>query len=802
MLQKTIDRLTGKDKLLTVTQNLEQEVQQLQYQYNLLKKDNDEKTEQLIELIRLYKELRTSHESNLKQMKTIQYQNQQLIHTDSLYKKKYGEIKDPDTNGNLVQDLDEDKGFFDHIERIKGNAFNTNQVLAIRYNMQQNLRIIAGAGSGKTETICAKTAYLMLMEGVSASHICMVTFTRKAADEMRERVHTFLNQEKSKVTIGTFHSVFKSMFERLLKEQPGLASVGIVVHKQDDSDSKASILFRNLVKKNKLSSLDREGEKTIRERIDYWTNLDYTLDEMKGFVATYYSGVGPEIEPPIQERFYNLYTEFMQERNQQNIVIFDDYLLNLYTALQQYESAREFIQNNYKYIFVDEFQDINPLQVAILKLIAPLDGSGAKLIIVGDDGQSIYAFRGSSPEYIKDFHSMYDTYTLELMTNYRSKQNIVQSGNRVILHNQHDRIEKQMNPYHELDGDAYVWVAADVNDEAKWIIEKVQSLGKRKPFVSTNEKDPSAQPINYTVSTVLYRSAGQLQGMYQVLDTLNIPFVIESNEDIMGIFNLYEFKQAFSSWNRLVKENASYDSSEWTTILRQVALAHFVKVNDFKHFIKDQATDSISQLLQSFVNFIQIQKPYADIALLKAYFNGLFKLFKDEGEFVNVMDFIDPFLQFPANKKNLTNEELDWITKECTSYATWESLTGYHDRLQKRKVEMKKNVEAYRKGEYNALCFMTIHKSKGLAFDNVFVIGVYHGGLPSIRALPVSQVNLDECREKAEPVTTLEEERRLMYVAVTRAKHNVYITFPQMSQNQPVKRSIFIKELGLPLKNK
>lgn len=171
---------------------------------------------------------------------------------------------------------------------------------------------------------------------------------------------------------------------------------------------------------------------------------------------------------------------------------------------------------------------MNPLQMDILKIIAPHDGSGAKLIIVGDDDQSIYAFRGSDPRFIKHFHEAYDTYTLELMTNYRSKQNIVHAGNRVIQANAHDRIEKAMEPFHKVTGDAYVWAAPDQGEEANWIITKSQEVGKIKPFVFNDR----IEPVNYTLSTILYCSVGQLQSVYQALDNRGIPFVIESNEDI------------------------------------------------------------------------------------------------------------------------------------------------------------------------------------------------------------------------------------------------------------------------------
>jgi len=560
-------------------------------------------------------------------------------------------------------------------------------------------------------------------------------------------------------------------------------------------------LFRELIRKHQLYALDKEGEKNLRERIDYWTNLAYDVHDMKTFIGKHYKDVDTTSDVLIDSRFYNLYTEFLEERVRQQIVIFDDYLMNLYHALQQYESARKFIQNRFRYIFVDEFQDINPLQVKILRLIAPPDGSGAKLIIVGDDDQSIYAFRGSDPQYIKDFHAVYDTHTIELMTNYRSQQNIVQAGNRVISYNAHDRIEKRMDPFHQSSGDAYVWAAADQKEEAEWIIKTAQELGKSSPFVYTGDQTGKVEPINYTSSTVLYRSVGQLQAVYQALDSRNIPYVIESNEDIMGIFNVFLFKQAFQTWNNLLSEEALTEARVWETFLQQTARAYFIRNMDFKNFMNNHYGSSINELLKEFVAFIKQQKPKTDISLLQNYFNGLIKLFRNESVSVQMMELVDPLLQFPVYSKDLTKEESDWIRKECEAYPSWSELLGYYQRLRQRQVEMRKNLELYHKGEYNALQFMTIHKSKGLAFANVFVIGVYDGGLPSGRAILLREIDLVECREKAEPLTTIEEERRLMYVAVTRAKQNLYLTFPKTVQGKPVKRSVFLKELQLPLQN-
>ncbi|MCK6075363.1 ATP-dependent helicase [Paenibacillus silvae] len=792
-LRKLLNKLTDRDKLVSEIETLSLSNQRMHEVNLVLQNKLAVKTTEIEQLLNDNKKLQAYILKNESEMQELRLLIGRVVESNEIYKNQYGEVTSS-TNEKLIGEWDVDKNFFDHIEQIKGNPFNQHQVEAIRYPMERSLRIIAGAGSGKTETICAKTAYLTTMENVEASKICMVTFTRKAADEMNDRVNLFLGTDNSKVMIGTFHGVFRSLFEQLLRIIPALASVGVTGQKEDDSDEKASKLFQQLIEKYNLFVFDKQENKNIRQRIDYWTNLGYSPEEMMAFVAKHYDSLESESEYPIHKRFYDLYMEFIQIRTEQQIVIFDDFLLNLYRALQQYESARKFIQNKFEYIFVDEFQDINPLQMDILKLISPPDGSGAKLIIVGDDDQSIYAFRGSDPKFIKQFHELYNTYTIELMMNYRSKQNIVQAGNRVIISNAHDRIKKSMTPFHNAEGDAYIWAANNPVDEANWIISKAQKLGEEKQF----EFKDKVEIVNYTLSTILYRSVGQLQSVYQVLDHRSIPYVIENNADVMGIFNISELKKAFGIWSNLMKANALIQSN-WRPLLINIANAYYIKSQEVDHFLVQNDFSNVQHMLRKFVEYVKKYNKGNDIVLLENYLNGIFKLIKRNQ--VDIMEFIEPLLLFPTNKKNLSKEETDWIKKECTIYKSWRDLNGYHQRLKEKSENMKKHLELYHKGEYNALYFLTIHKSKGLAFNNVFVIGVHDGALPSNRAVALSSVDMNECKEKAEPPTTHEEERRLMYVAATRAKNNLYVTFPKTIQDKPSKRSIFIKELRMQLKN-
>ncbi|MGM1019136.1 MAG: UvrD-helicase domain-containing protein [Bacillota bacterium] len=800
VLHKILNKFTDRDKLAAEIEELKLRISHIQQEGKTI---NDEllKYKKLSSKLfsmkqELQAQLQKSHDSYqlLKEQTTqLIMDNQRLTQSENAYKQRYGEFNSYTPSIKVIDDRDGDKGFFDSIEKIKGNPFNEHQIEAIRYDMKKNLRIIAGAGSGKTETVCAKTAYLVLMESKMPSRICMVTFTSKAAEEMKERVHMFLMEENSQVVIGTFHSIFKSLFEQLCKRIPACKAVGVSGPKGEDSEEQANRLFSSLIREFKLFQFNNEGNKSIKERIEYWSSLGYNLERMRDFVEKHYNSLEDASDYPIHQRFYDLCLRYRQLRSEQNIVVFDDYLNNLYQAMQEYEDAREYIRGKFDYIFVDEFQDINPLQMAILKLIAPSNGSRTKLIIVGDDDQSIYAFRGSDPSYIGNFHETYNTHTLKLMTNYRSKQNIVDAGNLVIQTNK-TRIEKSMTPFHQVKGEAYVWAANTPSDEAQWIISKAEEIGQREPFCF----DGKTESINYSSSTILYRSNGQLQSLLQALDRKNIPYVIENNNEVMGIFNIMDFKWAFNNWVDLVQTNNR--TMVWERILYNTATSYFISKEKFNRFYKNyEYTIMEPHSIQDFIAFVSRENSNQKVSYVTDYLNSLLRLLNNPSAPINHV--VESFFQFPKMKKSIQEEEASWIKKACIQYSTLGNMKVYHDRLLEKKRKMKEHLALYHKGELNALYLLTIHKSKGLAFDNVLVVGLYNGGLPSSRAVDLEAVNLIESREKAEPPTTIEEERRLMYVAVTRAKHNLYVTYPKTKQDKPCGRSKFIDELKLEIRN-
>ncbi|MFR2689977.1 MAG: ATP-dependent helicase, partial [Enterococcus faecium] len=375
--------------------------------------------------------------------------------------------------------------------------FNQEQKAAITYDMQKHLRIIAGAGSGKTQTICAKAVYLMTQKQVDEERILMITFTRNAANELKKRVDNF-SQRKTAVHIGTFHSIFFRIYNEICRKFPDVAMQGIQGDFSKDTAQKVNAVLQQLIRKYNLYLFDQYGEKTIASRLDYWQNMNLSIEEMIQLVKEKYDSIDKNTRQPISERLYGLLTELQEQKRRQQLLEFNDVLQNLKSALENDEIQR-YIGQKYDYLFIDEFQDTNPLQWEIVKRMTK--ENGIKLIVVGDDDQSIYGFRGSEPAYIKNFEKEYPTKTLFLLTNYRSRAAIVQGANRLISYNKNDRIPKAMIPAQKEAGIMEAYLFSDTKAESQWLISQIQS------FIQKNGK--------YKESIILYRSASQTQQLVQ-----------------------------------------------------------------------------------------------------------------------------------------------------------------------------------------------------------------------------------------------------------------------------------------------
>lgn len=786
-------KLLSEEKVLLQTENAS-----LNEKKTLLQSQNESLNEEKMFLQGKNKSLVAEANQRIQEAKTIIEERDQII--DDLrnqldtYQKSYGKMDEKPEVENALQiigEFDRDANFLADIKAITKNDFNAQQLEAIRYPMDQHLRIIAGAGSGKTETICTKAAYLYRIENVKQSRIGMITFTRKAANEMKERVNQLLRVDNSSMVIGTFHNVFSRIYKQIVKRFPDLKGEGVFVDldrlKQNSKTYKDEL--NNFIQKYKLVALSNYGDKTLEDRISFWLSMDYSFEEMQELVKKHFEGkIKDRSHEPISQRFYNMMIEFYQFRKDKQIGTFDDMMTNLYNILKKDEEYREFARSEvFDFMFVDEFQDTNPLQMGILELLCPPDKEledkeledkeSLKMIIVGDDDQSIYAFRGSDPKYIKEFSEKYSTHSVKLMTNYRSKENIVHTGNRVIKMNDHDRLPKSMEPFHNEEGLAFIQKCTTVKKEAEWIVQTIKKLEGK---MNTNYRD----------YTVLYRSSKQVEALKSYCIKHSIPFVI-SPDKLGEIFKVPEFTSMMKGIRCYL--HGSSKNKRWEDLLNTLKYKFFISNNQK---FKINETDYDDEIISKFVEFVQKrQRGKHDLKDLREILYSLEEIRTNNKLDMNTI--FQAYFRLPANKSYMSVDSYELVMGALADNRTWKELSEYCNRLKNEKEDMADNLKKYQKGEYNALQLTTIHSSKGLSFPNVFVIGCYQGGLPSNQSEDLRNADINGGIEKAEPIQTVEEERRLMYVAVTRAKKNLFVTAPAKNGEQTLDNSIFLKELGL-----
>ncbi|MBU5362481.1 ATP-dependent helicase [Enterococcus raffinosus] len=675
-----------------------------------------------------------------------------------------------------------------------GHAFSEDQLAAIRFPMQTHLRIIAGAGSGKTQTICAKAAYLVLENSVDPKTIMMCTFSRKAKLEMEARVNHYLGGY-ARISVQTFHGWFNAEYNELIRQFPAAKQWGIVGTIDEEHYYQT---VNQLIKKYRLYNFDKFEERPIVSRISYWRNMGYSDQEMVDFVAQHFDQEELLLNQKLSVVFQQFLAELELLKKKEQFINFDDMLYNLKLILENDEAARNSLQEKYRYIFIDEFQDINPLQKQIVALICPPDKTAEeknsrKLIIVGDDDQSIYYFRGAEPSYIKAFEQEYQQTSLKLMTNYRSEAPIVEAGNRLIQHNAHDRLEKTMianktTTVH----DCYAIGFSDDEEEAAWIGRKIQELAKNTPL-----KDGSP---DYRETMVLYPTRVQLRSLLKQLKKQKIPFVTPTNDDLLGIFGLPLFKTLFQQLDMLAAATTIQQKNEaLKKIIQQYAFYHFIKFGasaTFSEELFNQNKFKINDLVAFLVSERKLSQAAQNQA--KQFFKQIYLFY--QGKQLELAPLSAALLSTPKFKKELSEEEAGWLNKELTAAGDWPGLLAAYQQASEQNQGMKKRLNDYDQDKLNAVYLLSIHASKGLGKKNIFIKGVYQDALPNHHTVKKAECDLKKAKEEAAPPTTIEEQRRLMYVAITRAKENLYVTYPKTVNNKATEPSPFLKEAGLPLK--
>ena len=513
----------------------------------------------------------------------------------------------------------------------------------------------------------------------------------------------------------------------------------------------------------------------IAESYDLMKNiLNLSVEEMVQLVKEKYDSIDKNARQPISERLYGLLTELQEQKRSQKLLEFNDVLQNLKSALEN-EEIQHYIGQKYDYLFIDEFQDTNPLQWEIVKRMTK--ENRIKLIVVGDDDQSIYGFRGSEPAYIKNFEKEYPTKTLFLLTNYRSRAAIVQGANRLISYNKNDRIPKAMIPAQKEAGVMEAYLFSDTKAESQWLIKQIQT------FIQKNGK--------YKESIILYRSASQTQQLVQSLLKTNIPFVLEADSPYEGIFGIKSFQHFYQKivhWQtalNLQKKNQAYQQ-----LLRQLMADCYLK--------KSECDQYFSPKYQNIAVADYILSISPNLKSKSAEIREFEEALRKTDQHQEIYSLVQSYLHLPRIAKEIDQSDQEWIREEVKQHATFRRLQALSQETQATAKELKTRLIAYRQGKLDALCIQSIHKSKGLSYRNVFLIGCNEGSLPYNGATEKKVIDFNEI--KAEPVTTIEEERRLFYVAMTRARNRLYLCVPQMKNSRKLKVSRFIKETGSRVK--
>lgn len=625
------------------------------------------------------------------------------------------------------------------------------------------LMIIAGAGSGKTKVLTTRITHLMSAHGVDAFNILALTFTNKAAAEMKERIEKILgNSEARNLYVGTFHSVFARI---LRTEAPRIGYPNnFTIYDTDDAKSVVKTVINELnlddkiYKPNVVYNRISSAKNALVGPAEYAN--DYVLQQEDS-----------RANRPMMAQVYGAYANRCFKNGAMD---FDDLLIKMYELLRFHPEALSKYQRKFKYILIDEYQDTNPAQYEVIKLLGAMHEN---VCVVGDDAQSIYSFRGATIENILQFQKDYDEVkVVKLEQNYRSTKNILHVANEIISNNK-GQIEKTLFT-ENVEGDKIKLVRTMTdNDEGKMVADTIKELKLRNHYFNAD-------------FAILYRTNAQSRSFEEALRRLGIAY------RIYGGMSFYQRKEVkdFIAYMRLVvnirdeealKRIINYPARGIgkTTMDRAVLAANNNNITLWEVMCNAQLYGFRSGTLEAISNFVttirmfqsELDKKNAyDLAIIVGKSTNIVKeLFNDKtteglARYENVQELLNSIKEFTETPMNEEDGEVG--DKSLGSYLQQiVLLTDADDDKQSNDV----------------VKLMTIHAAKGLEFPVVFVGGLEETLFPNAMSI--------NTREE------LEEERRLFYVAITRAKDRLYLSFcnaryrfGQLQQNDP---SRFIDEM-------
>ena len=585
--------------------------------------------------------------------------------------------------------------------------------------------VIAGAGSGKTKVLTHKIAYIMQEENAKPWDILAITFTNKAANEMKERIANLVGDNVKDMWVGTFHSICVRILRRFI-DRIGFDTSFIIF---DTSDQKTLIknCLKDLAIDDKLFNERSVQSEISNAKNDMLEPFQYTAKAMGDYR---------------KEKIATVYELYQKRLKENNAIDFDDIINYTIKILMENPDVLEYYSNKFKYVLVDEYQDTNKAQFTLITLLASKNGN---ITVVGDNDQGIYSFRGADISNILNFEKDFPgTKIIKLEQNYRCTGNILKAANAVIKNNE-VKYAKKLWTENEIGKLPKVYLADNEYDEGSYIVEQIEHL-KREEY------------YKYSDFAILYRMNTQSRAIEDIFRRENIPY------KIIGGLKFYERKEIkdIIAYLRLI-QNTSDNLS-----LKRI-------INEPKRGIGKTSLDSIEELANN--EGISMYKIIKD-----AQQYGLNRIYLKSRAFINVIE------ELRQKQKDLTISELIKLTLKKTGYMQAlkdEKTIEAENRIENLDEFLTVAIEFEEQFAENTLAdflegitlssdldnmeetedsvtLMTLHSAKGLEFPVVFLVGMEEGIFPGYKSI-------------GEP-KELEEERRLCYVGITRAKENLFLT--------------------------
>lgn len=655
--------------------------------------------------------------------------------------------------------------------------------------------VIAGPGSGKTRVIAHRIANMVVNENIPPTRILAISFTKASAVDMKRRTTGLLNDDRlKKVSFATFHSAFF----RIIKRYMGVSIEDLI------SESDRFKLMKAILRHLKISNISDDDISDILGEVSFVKN---DLIDFREYSSEHLG----------KDEFQKAFELYESEKKRLSKIDFDDMLIMTYDLLMKNDEVLEIVRQVYKYILIDEFQDINRVQFETIRLIAYPKNN---VFAVGDEDQSIYGFRGARPDFMMDFDRYFKgCEKIVLDTNYRSKKNIVEMSQKLISNNV-DRYEKSIMPFSNQDGEIKFISPIDYDEEAEIVSKEILMLMEK-------------ENLEYDDFAVVYRNNSQARAFVDVFMEKRIPFVLKDNIrtifdhwaslDILAYLRAALEIASADEWLRIINKPYRYISKEAirNALKSDKFLDSLIEDENVKPFTKRTLRD-----LEEDLRYIKGLAPEYAISYIRS-----------------TLDYDRYILEYCHERKIQSAQIVDILDELESSSKQFRTTLEFFSHITEFKEEVKKNAEKAKisQSEEHGVVLSTMHSSKGLEFRTVFAVGINKGVIPykqenlteddhknsksqnknvddlelknkvsidsnnsSVGIQDSMRSDMDESvshrdEKKFEVIndtTNLEEERRLMYVAVTRAMDRVIISSPLNRHKKKMDRSIFVDELS------